>query len=358
MVAGPWCVSQKASPQTGWMQSFGQEFSIKLKCWSFAWPALFKNAQAYGQYRRADFWHKHLSCLKFISENSELMARAFPGVFLFVDDDACSKEELHKIARKLKRGFHNLDAEVDNTGVPPKRAKFSTNLAKCSQTETNSQETLSMRNTEHCRKCEESEKCLIKTTHRKRSLSTRLSRVLRCKSKMRTTDNVSDNSESGGDMSECDKSNIVALDCEFVGVGPQRVNALGKFNPEESALPESSEPSSVSALLPLFSSFQFCQPFCWHRKMQYRWLQWKHHLWYLCQTRWHDNWLQNALEWLAQNGHATCCAIRGREKHRQANIEGTHFVKSVDCLSAMFDSLKIWCCSWCFSRLHSRVLCT
>ncbi len=183
------------------------------------------------------------------------------GLFLLVDDD-CSEEEMRKIVKKLKRKFNNCHVTSDEAeNASSKRQKRSHNTEHSSSEDADIPTSDAAKTTGKCAKnsCESGndtscELCVPKKRGKKeksaksKKLTSRLKRIMKHKTgnnqmQVDQTDSYDTDSTSSVDSGiHCDgasagsaavlardKSNIVALDCEFVGVGPTRKSALGKF---------------------------------------------------------------------------------------------------------------------------------
>ena len=182
-----------------------------------------------------------------------------PELFLFVDD-SCIEQEIRNVVRRLKRklhDFHVTDTHSTNSQgsveIPFKRKrkcknKTSPKKTKCTKVKTNGDDDAS-NSMEFQGKIEEQQ--VVEKSKTKRKLTSRLSRLFNkkrnkvkrtgsstCKVDSYDTDSCSsvDSGIHCGSWNEMnlrtpatdrDKSNIVAMDCEFVGIGPKSRNALG-----------------------------------------------------------------------------------------------------------------------------------
>lgn len=186
-----------------------------------------------------------------------------PGMFLFVDDN-CSMKEMKQIVRKLKRklnNFHVTDSyaeDADTEEIPMKRIRrngqdpFAEKRGEGASCHTKDDDILNQATGVQNIKLLPTERENTKDSKTDRKLTSRLSRILK-KTKKKKKSEVENNQrniiesydtdstssvDSGIQCEGCieertfnmrrDKSNIVAMDCEFVGVGPEGRNALGK----------------------------------------------------------------------------------------------------------------------------------
>ena len=197
-----------------------------------------------------------------------------PG-FFFIFEKNCNGQDMRRIFQKFKRKYIHLSQKnatelEDATATPVKRKRVCKNHGDESVHKT-------LENKSEDRRCDIvalkdhiSEKETVKKWNgsiSKRKLNSRLSRIL--KVKLSTVDIHRDSIDSCDTDSKlsadsgikCEnyvatqnvdttvtlrkQSDIVAMDCEFVGVGPQRKNALG-------------EVFSVHAKFPTVYTFCYC----------------------------------------------------------------------------------------------------